>query len=275
MNYIKHLTGFFDKANHEKKFRPTHISLYLALFQCWNLNRFQNPTGISRMETMNASKINSKVTYHKCMRELEQSGYIEYFPTYNTHVGTKINMFDFSCEIKTKSKNKACESSISGLANGQVNGQANGPAYIYNKQTNTNNINLDIEPELHFFNESGFLENKNERPFALHNSEKKEKIYAKKENELMEIPSLELVKEYFQFQKDTVFEAERFFNYYSSNGWLIGGKTIMKDWKASARNWMLNTAKFTVNLPKNNMIKEQPRANNLHTLTDKNYAEPL
>ena len=90
-----------------------------------------------------------------------------------------------------------------------------------------------------------------------------------------EMPTLELVKEYFKFQQNTEFEAERYFNYYSSNGWLIGGKSKMKDWKASARNWMLNTTKFAVNTPQNILVKEQTRAQNLHTVTEKNYAEPL
>ena len=89
------------------------------------------------------------------------------------------------------------------------------------------------------------------------------------------MPTLELVKEYFKFQQNTEFEAERYFNYYSSNGWLIGGKSKMKDWKASARNWMLNTTKFAVNTPQKILVKEQTRAQNLHTITDKNYAEPL
>ena len=71
MNYIKHLTGFFNKISNENAINPTHISLYLALFQCWNVNRFKNPTGISREEIMKASKINSKATYHKCMKELQ------------------------------------------------------------------------------------------------------------------------------------------------------------------------------------------------------------
>ena len=82
MNYIKHLTGFFNKINNENAINPTHISLYLALFQCWNVNRFKNPTGISREEIMKASKINSKATYHKCMKELEALGFMEYKPTY-------------------------------------------------------------------------------------------------------------------------------------------------------------------------------------------------
>ena len=33
-------------------------------------------------------------------------------------------------------------------------------------------------------------------------------------------------------------QAAPFFDYYSSNGWKIGGKTAMKDWQAAARNWI-------------------------------------
>lgn len=32
--------------------------------------------------------------------------------------------------------------------------------------------------------------------------------------------------------------AESFFDYYSANGWKVGGKAAMKDWKASLRNWI-------------------------------------
>ena len=76
MNYIKHLTGFFNKSNQDNSISPTHISLYLALFQRWNLNRFKNPIIISREEMMATAKIKSKATYHKCMRELNEKGYI-------------------------------------------------------------------------------------------------------------------------------------------------------------------------------------------------------
>ena len=33
-------------------------------------------------------------------------------------------------------------------------------------------------------------------------------------------------------------EAEKFFDHFEANGWKVGGKTPMKDWKAAARNWM-------------------------------------
>jgi 4-alpha-glucanotransferase len=41
-------------------------------------------------------------------------------------------------------------------------------------------------------------------------------------------------------------EAEKFFNHYESNGWLVGGKSKMKNWQAAARNWLLNSKKFNV-----------------------------
>jgi hypothetical protein len=55
MNYIKHLTGFFEKVAIDKTLNPTHVSLYVALFQFWNCNRFKNPISISRDEVMRIS----------------------------------------------------------------------------------------------------------------------------------------------------------------------------------------------------------------------------
>ena len=80
MNYIKHLTGFFSRIANEEAIFPTHISLYLALFQSWNVNRFKNPISISRDEMMKVSRIASKATYHKCIKELQLLGFIDYLP---------------------------------------------------------------------------------------------------------------------------------------------------------------------------------------------------
>ena len=50
------------------------------------------------------------------------------------------------------------------------------------------------------------------------------------------------VQEIADYSKSIGFnlEAEKFFDYYESKGWLIG-KSPMKDWKAAIRNWNKNT----------------------------------
>jgi hypothetical protein len=106
MNYIKHLTGFFEKVTADKSLNPTHISLYIALFQFWNCNRFKNPISISREEVMRISKISSKVTYHKCLKELHGSGYIKYEPSYNPFKGSHVFLFNFSDDLKPLSKSE-------------------------------------------------------------------------------------------------------------------------------------------------------------------------
>lgn len=96
MNYIRHLTGFFDKVIADENLNPTHISLYLALFQCWNCNRFKNPVSIYRDDVMRISRISSKATYNKCINALHSKGYIKYEPTYNPFKGSQVHLIDFS-----------------------------------------------------------------------------------------------------------------------------------------------------------------------------------
>jgi hypothetical protein len=294
MNYIKHLTGFFNKISYETNLNPTHISLYLALFQCWNVNRFKNPTGISREEIMKASKINSKATYHKCMKELELLGFMVYNPTFNPHSSSTIIMINFSEKIETISQtpqpthsNNEPVHNLTKTKNEQVIEQVNEQVYIYNKKQTSKNIlnNIKIDIEKNSINQP--VQNLNpliipkEKEIKTESGQQKEKSCAKKEKaiELDLIfdttpPSFEMILEYFSFRQSSQTEANKFFNYYSSIGWLIGGKTKMKDWKAAARNWMLNTAKFAANAPKSD-YNSQPKPMHLHTATQKNYDEPL
>lgn len=51
-------------------------------------------------------------------------------------------------------------------------------------------------------------------------------------------PSLEEIKAYCEERKNKV-DAERFLNYYESNGWKVG-KNPMKDWRACVRTWERN-----------------------------------
>ena len=95
INYIKHLNGVFQQFSKDNKLNPTHISLYVALFQLWNNNYFKDEFYINREEVMSFSKIGSKSTYHRCIKELSYWKYLLYTPSHNPFRGSRIKMFDF------------------------------------------------------------------------------------------------------------------------------------------------------------------------------------
>ena len=57
-------------------------------------------------------------------------------------------------------------------------------------------------------------------------------------------PQLSEVVKYFQLNQSTIHDAEKFHDHFTSNGWLVSGKAKMKDWQASARNWIKNSKKW-------------------------------
>lgn len=271
----------------------------MALFQFWNCNRFKNPISINRDEIMRISKISSKATYHKCLRNLHTLGYINYQPSYNPFKGSHVILFNFSDYLKpvpksertTKNEpvseqvikqavNKSCTSSGTGTEQALV------PSINYINNTNIlNDKNVsNLEKHTKNFEKINNAEGKIVTSSEVEMS-KEEKSSAKKEekkiNEFVissevEIshnqklnPVIEEIKIYFQENNFPEQEAQKFFNYFKSVGWLVGGKTPMVDWQAAAQNWMINAPKFISNA-------EQPnRAKQLNTTTDKDYSEPL
>jgi hypothetical protein len=321
MNYIKHLTGFFEKVAVDKALNPTHVSLYMSLFQFWNCNRFKNPISISRDELMRISKISSKATYHKCLKNLHSLGYVNYEPSYNPFKGSHVYLFNFSDDLKPIPKsgkitvpqnepffelvneqavNKSCTSNGTGTEQALVSYINN--TNIPNISNDLKSVNLDeqaqnfqIKDNIIFKNEtknlkekksSGkkeekempdhFVERKPESSIlafadydAEHTSNSRQKSSAKKEKVIT--PKIEDVKTYFVENNFPEIEANKFFNYFSSNGWLVGGKTPMIDWQAAAQNWILNAPNFKYNTE----IAPVNRSRHLNTGTDKDYSEPL
>lgn len=95
MNYIKHLNGVFLQFSKDNRLNPTHISLYIGLFQIWNYNRFPEEFYVNREQVMNFSKIGSKSTYHRCIRELHHWKYLIYYPSHNPYKGSRVKLFQF------------------------------------------------------------------------------------------------------------------------------------------------------------------------------------
>jgi hypothetical protein len=235
---------------------------------------------------MRISKISSKATYHKCLKALHAQGYIKYEPSYNPFKGSHVFLFNFSDDLKPLPKsassnfkpvneqvvNKSCTSDET--SSEQVNEQVVVP-YI----NNTNNTNdLNNSNGLNLGEQSKKIEEdviaRNEAILSTEAEEDKEKKLREKKKEFIvtssavEKPTIENVKSYFQKNNFPELEAQKFFNYFSSIGWLVGGKTPMVDWQAAAQNWILNAPKFITNAEPN-------RPKQLNTTIEKDYSEPL
>ena len=276
MNYIKHLTGFFEKVSIDFELNPTHISLYMAVFQLWNQNRFQNPIGISRDELMRISKISSTATFHKCIKELSTKGYVIYSPSYNPFKGSTLEVINLDYytkpvqkkevrKLKRVSKNEQVIEQVTKQDNEQALNKYQTSSKHVPYINNTNNLNIVNE-----HNQKNEVDNqKNLEIETLLDAEKntKKKLREKKVTEQIP-PDCELVMAFFKDKQIPLVEAEKFYNHFQSNGWLVGGKSKMKDWKAAARNWILNSNKFQG-------TTATPQPNHLHTPNFKNYAEPL
>ena len=57
-------------------------------------------------------------------------------------------------------------------------------------------------------------------------------------------PTLEEIKDFAE-REGLEFDIESMYDYYESNGWKVGGKATMKDWKAAARNWCRRESNFS------------------------------
>ena len=250
----------------DERLTPYHISLYVTLFDYWNTNHFRNPLTLYREETMAAAKIGSINTYLKCLKNLSEWNYIQYQPSFNPQQGSKVHLLRFD-KGADKGDGKADVKRSKGSSKGTDKG---GETYNINIPNNTNDINnLNIknayEPERKI---SIFTNNRTSDT----NSEASHPHHKKRQEEGRRgraIPATgQEVQDYFIQSQSTAIEAEKFFNHYQSNGWRVGGRTPMKDWQASARNWIINSKKF-------NHEHTTLRPGSLQAPTDVDYSEPL
>ena len=75
-------------------------------------------------------------------------------------------------------------------------------------------------------------------------------------------PTVEDVKAYCKERNNNV-DAERFVNYYTSNGWMVG-KNKMKDWKSAVRTWEKNN--YSTSNKNDGWC--MPKANDIDDLSD-------
>ncbi len=240
VNYIAHLNAFFMTISKDSRLNPTHISLYMALFNIWNINRFPEDFIIIRDEVMKLSKIGSKSTYHRCLNQLNNWKYICYFPSHNSFTGSRIRLLIF----------------------GTTSGQPLETAIPKSGQPLDLGVPNQGQPlDLGVPNQGQPLVS------YINNNKHKENIYKR------ELPQNEKeVISFFLENKWPEIEAQKFYSHYSAIGWRIGGKIKMTDWHASAKSWMLKAEEFNL---KQTLSPPSQNQDNLKTTKSKNYKEPL
>jgi hypothetical protein len=88
------LDGFMDRVGEDHRIGPIHISLFLAIFYFYRRQEYAKPIYVFSRELMKQSKISAPGTYHKCMRELEEGGYIRYVPSFSPVLGSLVYVIE-------------------------------------------------------------------------------------------------------------------------------------------------------------------------------------
>ncbi len=262
INYIKHLQAVHNRFLEDERLNPWHISLYYALFHNWNFNQFSEEFQIVRVVIMKEAKIGSANTYTKCLKELSVWGYIRYSPSFNPYKSSVVSIITFDTSTdngNNKGNNKGADKSTdkSGVTDVRPLIKHIKTKINYNK-TNTNTNSKEL---VYTQNENEENFNFNKEADAKHQDFQNPKV----KNPIPK--NLEEVETYFLEKEKPTSEANKFFNHYEANGWLVG-KNKMKNWRAAANNWMTNIGKY-------NSHPHQEKTTYLHVNQDKDYSIPL
>ena len=82
--------SLIKRMGKDQRVIASHVSLFTALFIQWQRSDFRSPFSVTRKELMAYSKIASTATYHKCIWELDEYGYIRYQPSFHPGKGSLI-----------------------------------------------------------------------------------------------------------------------------------------------------------------------------------------
>lgn len=74
-------------------------------------------------------------------------------------------------------------------------------------------------------------------------------------------PSEDEAINYFDEQGSSATEAKSFVDYFTANGWKVGGRACMKDWQAAARNWIRRAEQYSH--PQTQRTAQEPASDTL------------
>lgn len=89
---MEQLSAFYEAIDGDTRVGVTHICLYVALLhEAKGLLTKGSAIEVNRDQLMQRARISRK-TYNKCMKELQEYGYINYQPSSNPQVGSQVQL---------------------------------------------------------------------------------------------------------------------------------------------------------------------------------------
>lgn len=250
MNYIKLMNTAFKTFYFDDRLNPTHISLYMALFQEWNNNRFRNEFYVSRQDMMKASKIGSKSTYHRTVRDLDAWSYLVYYPSNNPFKGSKIKMIDL--DFNSQEVSNSYDPKLEQLA--ERYRPKGDPPLGHQRPNNGQAVNL----------------NRPRSEQALVSNTKNNK----QENKIKQPKGWLAVLNFFEEKSFNTDEAQKFFEHYKTRNWQTSDGKAIRDWRSLAISWM-DRAEFFEEHKHLNKEQASQIEDNLRTTKHKDYGQPL
>ncbi|WP_126246204.1 hypothetical protein [Chitinophaga rhizosphaerae] len=173
INYIHQLSCFFFRLERHSGMRPSHVSLYLALFRQWNSLKFCITMSISRLQLMLVSKIGSKDCYHRTLKELHDWGFLEYHPAEHPKDQARVTMKNLTLIEQQLSLPVDADSILAGLAHEDGPKPVPKPGHIYKTiqtESRKENIPPQFEKVLACFEASEFSEREARKFFNYYES---------------------------------------------------------------------------------------------------------
>lgn len=90
MEQLQQITHYITKVTSDERLKPIHLALSFALCNGWIIAQFQQPYRVSRKVLMQASRIRSKATYHRVIKDLQSYGYLKYYPSYHPKNASRV-----------------------------------------------------------------------------------------------------------------------------------------------------------------------------------------
>ncbi len=83
------ITEFIELIQDDPRISPAHVSLFLAIITTCKKQEGKMPVPIFKKNIIKQAKI-SPATFHRCINDLNNYGYVKYMPSYNSLLGSLV-----------------------------------------------------------------------------------------------------------------------------------------------------------------------------------------